>query len=74
MIYQGNGLVDYYDDYFFTDGAYSDSVSYKAYENTAFFKTQVGQKTRFSLKAGIRSLVTSYGNEYSFLPDNSKYS
>lgn len=64
MMYQGNSGTDFYPNYFFTDGQYSDSISYRAFQNTLFIKTQVGQKTRFSLKAGLRSLVTSYGNDY----------
>ncbi len=64
MTYRGNGFSDFYDDYFFTDGEYTDSISYKAFENTAFLKTQVGRKTRVALKAGLRSLVTTYGNDY----------
>lgn len=64
MDYQGSGQNQFYDDYFFTDGTYSDSISYRAYENTAFVKTQVGKRTRFQLKAGVRSLITAYGNDY----------
>lgn len=64
MNYRGNANSAFYDNYFFSKGEYDDSISYRSYENTAFIKTQVGHKTRFALKAGLRSMVTSYGNSY----------
>lgn len=70
--YEGAGAEDFYSDYFFVqDGAYRDSSGYKSYANTFYLLTEVGGKTRFDLKAGIRNLVTQYGSEgYHFSTTN----
>ena len=71
MMYRGNGITDFYEDYFFTEGDYTDSISYRSFENTAFIKTGLGRSTRVDLKAGIKNLTTSYGNAYFLLASSS---
>ena len=70
MTYEGNGVSEFYPDYFFTDGEYKDSISYRSLENTLFIATEVGSTVNMALKGGIRNLITSYGNDYFRLNTN----
>lgn len=56
----GNG---YYDDYFFSEEEYSDSVATRELENTLYLQTELGKQKNFMLKAGIRHLYVDYGGE-----------
>lgn len=64
-----NGLSsDFYSNYFFSQsGEARDSLAYHAYNNYLYIKTQIGEKNRFKIAAGVRSFTYQYLNdEFSF--------
>jgi hypothetical protein len=70
--YTGNTVHDFYPNYFtIVNGDYTDSSGYRSYANTVYLLTQVGKKTRFDLKVGLKSLITEYGGQgYRFSSGN----
>ncbi len=70
--YSGSATDNFYDNYFInSDGDYRDSVGYKSFQNTFYVQGKIGQKTALDVKAGVRNLITQYGDStYNFSGSN----
>ncbi len=66
-VFIGNASAGFYDNYFYSNGAYSDSSSYISYTNTFYAEAEIGRKNRFGIKGGLRNLITEYaGPNFNF--------
>lgn len=63
QVYNGNS-TSYYDNYFLSSKAYSDSLAYVGIANTLYLETRIGDTSQFRVKAGFKNLYTELGNAY----------
>ena len=70
--YEGDATGnDFYDDFFFSKGAFKDSIHYRDLENTLYITAEVGNKSKLQLKGGLRHLYTEYsGSDFLFTTSN----
>ncbi|MAN04776.1 MAG: hypothetical protein CMI35_16970 [Owenweeksia sp.] len=70
-VYIGNATDGFYSNYFFNNDTYKDSSSSVSYSNAFYVEAEVGSKSKFGVKGGIRHLITEYaGPNYRFSGQN----
>ncbi len=70
-VYSGDASAEFYSNYFYNNGLYTDSSGSISYDNTFYIEAEVGTNSKFGIKGGIRNLVTEYGgSNYRFTGQN----
>lgn len=61
----------FYEQFFFTQNAFNDSVHYRDFDNTVYLQAEIGNQSKLQLKGGLRYLFQEYsGSDFSFSGSN----